>query len=159
MESKDWSGFGYLSPDFSPGMPVSQRIWIPPRSKFASGYGNPISCKRMYKVYNRCEVSVVNVYSLHLTGKHAPKGLVANPSRRNPLKMADSRRERKLKEIAEEAERAISSLQNKLKGDKKVRKCHVTDITYNSSGERIVKAPRRPSRSSSSVQSTSTGGD
>ena len=21
MESKDWSGFGYLSPDFSPGMP------------------------------------------------------------------------------------------------------------------------------------------
>ena len=91
--------------------------------------------------------------------KHAPKGLVANPSRRNPLKMADSRRERKLKEIAEEAERAISSLQNKLKGDKKVRKCHVTGITYNSSSERIVKAPRRPSRSSSSVLSTSTGGD
>ena len=30
MESKDWSGFGYLSPDFSPGMPVSQRIWTPP---------------------------------------------------------------------------------------------------------------------------------
>ena len=29
MESKDWSGFGYLSPDFSPGMPVSQRIWTP----------------------------------------------------------------------------------------------------------------------------------
>ena len=73
--------------------------------------------------------------------------------------MADSRRERKLKEIAEEAERAISSLQNKLKGDKKVRKCHVTGITYNSSSERIVKAPRRPSRSSSSVLSTSTGGD
>ena len=21
MESKNWSGFGYLSPDFSPGMP------------------------------------------------------------------------------------------------------------------------------------------
>ena len=99
------------------------------------------------------------MYSLHLIGKHAPKGLVANPSRRNPLKMADSRRERKLQEIAEEAERAISSLQNKLKGDKKVRKRHVTDITYNSSGERIVKAPRRPSRSSSSVQSTSTGGE
>ena len=92
-------------------------------------------------------------------GKHAPKGLVANPLRRNPLKMADSRRERKLKEIAEEADRAISSLQNKLKVDKEVRKRHVTDITYNSSGERIVKAPRRPSRSSSSVQSTSTGGD
>ena len=30
MGSKDWSGFGYLSPDFSPGMPVSQRIWTPP---------------------------------------------------------------------------------------------------------------------------------
>ena len=29
MESKDWSGFGYFSPDFSPGMPVSQRIWTP----------------------------------------------------------------------------------------------------------------------------------
>ena len=87
--------------------------------------------------------------------KHAAKGLVANRSRRNPLKMADSRRERKLKEIAEEAERAISSLQNKLKGEKKVRERHATDITYNSSGERIVKFPRRPSRSSSSMQSTS----
>ena len=75
------------------------------------------------------------------------------------MKMADSRRERKLKEIAEEVERAISSLQKELKGDKKVRKRHVTDITYNSSGERIVKAPRRPSRSSSSVQSTSIGGE
>ena len=46
MESKDWSGFGYLSPDFSPGMPVSQRIWTPidldPRPKSASGYGPPI---------------------------------------------------------------------------------------------------------------------
>ena len=31
MESKDWSGFGYFSPDFSPGIPVSQRIWTPPR--------------------------------------------------------------------------------------------------------------------------------
>ena len=30
MESKDWSGFGYLSPNFNPGMPVSQRIWTPP---------------------------------------------------------------------------------------------------------------------------------
>ena len=70
--------------------------------------------------------------------------------------MADSCRERKLKEIAE---RAISSLQNKLKGDKKVRKRHFTDITYKSPGERIVKAPRRPSRSSSSMQSTSTGGE
>ena len=29
MGSKDWSGFGYFSPDFSPGMPVSQRIWTP----------------------------------------------------------------------------------------------------------------------------------
>ena len=29
MESKDWSGFGYFSPDFSPGIPVSQRIWTP----------------------------------------------------------------------------------------------------------------------------------
>ena len=29
MESKDWSGFGYFSPDFSPGMQVSQRIWTP----------------------------------------------------------------------------------------------------------------------------------
>ena len=104
LESKDWSGFGYLSADFSPGMPVSQRIWTPPRSKSGSGYGNPISCKRMYKVYNRCEVSVVNVYSLHLMGEHASKGLVANSSRRNPLKMADSRRERKLKEIAKQKE-------------------------------------------------------
>ena len=83
------------------------------------------------------------MYSLHLISKHAAKGLVANRSRRNPLKMADSRRERKLKQIAEEAERAISS---------------VTDITYNSSGERNVKAPRRPSRSSSFMQSASTGG-
>ena len=46
MESKDWSGFGYLSPGFSPGMPVSQRIWNPrgfeiTRSKSASGYGPP----------------------------------------------------------------------------------------------------------------------
>ena len=30
MESKDWSGFGHFSLDFSPGMLVSQRIWIPP---------------------------------------------------------------------------------------------------------------------------------
>ena len=30
MQSKDWSGFGYLSPDFAPGMPVSQRTWNPP---------------------------------------------------------------------------------------------------------------------------------
>ena len=29
MESKDWSGFGYFSPDFSPGISVSQRIWTP----------------------------------------------------------------------------------------------------------------------------------
>ena len=35
MESKDWSGFGYFSPDFSPGMPVSQRIWNP------RGFGTP----------------------------------------------------------------------------------------------------------------------
>ena len=26
MGSKDWNDFGYFSPDFSPGMPVSQRI-------------------------------------------------------------------------------------------------------------------------------------
>ena len=44
---------------------------------------------------------------LHLMSKHAAKGLVANRSRVNRLKMADSRRERKLKQIAEEAERAI----------------------------------------------------
>ena len=31
MESKDWSGFRYFSPDFSPGMSVSQRIWTPLR--------------------------------------------------------------------------------------------------------------------------------
>ena len=48
MESKDWSGFEYFSPDFSPGMPVSHRIWTPPRiwtprSKFASGYGPPFT--------------------------------------------------------------------------------------------------------------------
>ena len=91
--------------------------------------------------------------------KHAAKGLVANRSRRNPLKMEDSRRERKLKQIAEEAERAFSSLQNKLKGDKKGKERNVADITYNSSGERIVKAPRRPFRSSSSMQSTSTGSE
>ena len=30
MQSKDWSGFGYLSPDFAPRMPVSQRIWTLP---------------------------------------------------------------------------------------------------------------------------------
>ena len=36
MESKDWSGFEYFSPDFSPGMPVSHRIWTPPR-----GFGLP----------------------------------------------------------------------------------------------------------------------
>ena len=45
MESKDWSGFGYLSPDFSPGMPASQRIWTPidldPPVQSASGYGPP----------------------------------------------------------------------------------------------------------------------
>ena len=36
MESKDWSDFGYLSPDFSPEMPGVQpdldlppRIWTP----------------------------------------------------------------------------------------------------------------------------------
>ena len=36
MESKDWSGFGYLSPDFSPGMlgvladlDLPPRIWTP----------------------------------------------------------------------------------------------------------------------------------
>ena len=37
MESKDWSGFGYLSPDFSPGMPVSQRIWTPRGSDLDRG--------------------------------------------------------------------------------------------------------------------------
>ena len=42
MGSKDWSGFGYLSPDFSPGMPVSQRIWTPPRPNPLSGYGPPL---------------------------------------------------------------------------------------------------------------------
>ena len=46
MESKDWSGFGYLSPDFSPGMPASQQIWTPidldPPVQSASGYGPPI---------------------------------------------------------------------------------------------------------------------
>ena len=61
---------------------------------------------------------------LHLMSKHAAKGLVANRSRVNRLKMADSRRERKLKQIAEEAERAISSLQNKLKGDKEETPCY-----------------------------------
>ena len=35
MESKDWSGFEYFSPDFSPGMPVSHRIWTP------RGFGLP----------------------------------------------------------------------------------------------------------------------
>ena len=35
MESKDWSGFGYLRPDISPGMSVSQRIWTP------RGFGPP----------------------------------------------------------------------------------------------------------------------
>ena len=35
MESKDWSGFGYFSPDFSPGVQVSQRIWTP------RGFGPP----------------------------------------------------------------------------------------------------------------------
>ena len=29
MESKNWSGFGYFSSDFSPGMLVSWRIWTP----------------------------------------------------------------------------------------------------------------------------------
>ena len=42
MESKDWSGFGYFSPDFSPGIPVSQRIWTP-RSKSANGYRPPFA--------------------------------------------------------------------------------------------------------------------
>ena len=37
MQSKDWIGFGYLSPDFAPGMPVSQRIWTP------RGYGPPFA--------------------------------------------------------------------------------------------------------------------
>ena len=39
MESKDWSGFGYLSPNFNPGMPmpVSQRIWAPLR-RFGPSY-------------------------------------------------------------------------------------------------------------------------
>ena len=41
MESKDWSGFGYLSPDFSPGMPVSQRIWTPHR--FGPPGPNPLA--------------------------------------------------------------------------------------------------------------------
>ena len=41
MGSKDWSGFGYLSPDFSPGMPVSQRIWTPPPSKSAQRIWTP----------------------------------------------------------------------------------------------------------------------
>ena len=44
MQSKKWSGFGYLSPDFAPGMPVSQRTWTPPPpSKSASGYGPPFA--------------------------------------------------------------------------------------------------------------------
>ena len=42
MESKDWSGFGYLSPDFNPGMPVSQRIWTPPPSKSAQRIWTPL---------------------------------------------------------------------------------------------------------------------
>ena len=42
MESKDWSGFGYLSPDFNPGMPVSQRIWTPPPSKSAQQIWTPL---------------------------------------------------------------------------------------------------------------------
>ena len=48
MESKDWNGFGYFSPDFSPGMPGvpadldpprfgPPKIWTP-RSKSASGF-------------------------------------------------------------------------------------------------------------------------
>ena len=39
MESKDLSGFGYLSPDFSTGMPVSQRIWTP------HGFGPPVQIR------------------------------------------------------------------------------------------------------------------
>ena len=45
MESKDWSGFGYLRPDFSPGMPVSQRMWTP-RFKSTSGYGPPVQIRK-----------------------------------------------------------------------------------------------------------------
>ena len=33
MESKDWNGLGYFSPDFFPGMPVSQRIWTPQQNR------------------------------------------------------------------------------------------------------------------------------
>ena len=40
MESKDWSGFGYFSPDFSPGIPVSQRIWTP------RGFGLPVQIRQ-----------------------------------------------------------------------------------------------------------------
>ena len=29
MESKDWSSCGYFNPNFSPGKPVSLRIWTP----------------------------------------------------------------------------------------------------------------------------------
>ena len=43
MESKDWSGFGYLSPDFPPGMPVSQRIWTLRGFGPAGGYGPPFA--------------------------------------------------------------------------------------------------------------------
>ena len=43
MESKDWSGFGYLSPDFNPGMPVSQRIWTPPPVQIRSADMDPPS--------------------------------------------------------------------------------------------------------------------
>ena len=41
MESRDWSGFGYFSPDFSPGKPVSQRIWAPRR--FGTPGRNPLA--------------------------------------------------------------------------------------------------------------------
>ena len=57
MESKNWSSCGYFNLDFSPGKPVSLRIWTPldlkppgqirkqictPRSKSTSGYLPPV---------------------------------------------------------------------------------------------------------------------
>ena len=45
MESKNWSSCGYFNPDFSPGKPVSLRIWTPldlnPPAKSASRYVPP----------------------------------------------------------------------------------------------------------------------
>ena len=41
MESKDWNGFGYFSPDFSPGMPGVPADLDPPR--FGPPGPNPLA--------------------------------------------------------------------------------------------------------------------